>query len=99
MDMDTNYKTDFVLFKDAERARLIDPDRHSKKVLSTSLARAAVTGITQNKIDFKNYPNHRPPPPANVNPYESYLNHQLYPGKKYIKTCFLFIKFIFFIKR
>jgi hypothetical protein len=82
MDMDTNYKSNFVLFKDFVRTKSIIPDKHSKKVMSLS-ARAHMTGVTQNKVDFKSYPNHRPPPPTSFNPFESYLNFQLYPGNKY----------------
>ncbi len=79
--MDTSYKNDFVLFKNFERTKKFVPDQHSKKVMSTS-ARATMTGTTQNKIDFKSYPDHRPPPPTSFNPFESYLNLQLYPGSR-----------------
>lgn len=39
------------------------------------------TSSTQNQRDFKFHPNHRPPKPADCNPYLSKVENDLYPGQ------------------
>ena len=38
--------------------------------------------ITHNQKEFVFYPDHRPPKPANTNPFVSQIDHDLYPGDR-----------------
>lgn len=81
MDMNTNYKVDFVPFKNAERAKKFAPDYHSQQVANTE--RVPIAGVTQTRVDFKPYPGYKQREPNGVDPYVSHLDQDLYPGNTY----------------
>ena len=80
MDLVTNYKTDFIKFENTGRTKKILSDNHSLQISNNF--RPHFNGLTQNDIDFKSYPHHRPPIPSGFNPFNSNLDKLLFPEKK-----------------
>jgi hypothetical protein len=80
MDLNTNYRDEYIKFKEIDRAKKVSPDSHSSKIFSKD--KIPILGVTQNKLDFKFYPDHRPPQPFDHDFYASDLNKHLYPGEK-----------------
>lgn len=81
MDLNSNYRETFVKFDDVERTKSINPETKSK-IFSTGNTKP-FSATTQSRSDYVLYLNHQRAHLADCNPYESNLNEQIYPGKRY----------------
>jgi hypothetical protein len=86
MDFQTNYRKTFMQHPGFERAKTFIPNHNSTLIFNSDDKNKKISfeSITQTKSDFPIYPDHRPPKPADFNPYISNLNEQLYPGNKQV---------------
>ena len=87
MDFETNYRKTFMQHPNFERAKTFLPTHNSTLIFNNNNnndknKKISFQSMTQTKSDFPIYPDHRPPKPADCNPYVSNLNEQLYPGNK-----------------
>ena len=78
MDMNTTNRNTYVKYANPERAQLFDPYKNSE---TTNLKTNAtpMQSVTQSKSDFVFHQNFQRTKPANVDPYMSDLDRQIYP--------------------
>lgn len=77
MDFSTSNRDTFVNYPGFEPPQPIIPTQQNEAVVSKIKIKP---GITQNQKDFVFHPNHRPPRPADCNPYLSKVENDMYPG-------------------
>ena len=79
MDLNTTNRNTYIKHINPERAQLIDP---TKKPSESTLRTTAVPmqSLTQTRSDYVFHKGFRPPKLADVDPYLSDLNRQIYPG-------------------
>jgi hypothetical protein len=69
MDLRTSYRENYLPLKPAS-ARIVKKDNlHEEKVYT----RRPMNTISQTSLDFRPYPNHRPPAPAEMEPFVSQI--------------------------
>lgn len=76
MEFNTSMRDSFVDYPNFEATQPFIPKK-SESMIKGNFK----TSSTQNQRDFKFHPNHRPPRPADCNPYLSKVENDLYPGQ------------------
>lgn len=79
MDFKTSNRVNFVDYPDHKVTQPIIPHQNEALVEKGPFK----PSFTQNQKDFVYHPNHRPPRPADCNPYLSKVENDLYPGSSY----------------
>ncbi len=77
-DFTTSNRVTFVEYPGFETTQPIIPHQGECVMQKSKLA----TAVTQNSKDFVFHANHRPPKPADCNPYLSKVEYDLYPGQR-----------------
>ncbi len=78
-DFTTSNRVTFVEYPGFETTQPIIPQKGECVLQKSKLA----TAVTQNSKDFIFHANHRPPKPADCNPYLSKVENDLYPGHRF----------------
>ena len=69
MSLITNYREDFVPFKPSSARTTKKANANDENVYT----RRPMNAISQTSMDFRPYPNHRPPSPASMEPFVSQI--------------------------
>lgn len=69
MDLRTSYREDYVPLKPASAREIKKGDLNEEKVY----IRRPMNAISQTSFDFRPYPKHRPPLPAEMEPFVSQI--------------------------
>ena len=78
--MNTTNRNTYVKYPNAERTKPFDPNKNAENNITNKQSLAPFQSTTQNRADFVVYHNFEPTKPANVNPYLSDLDRQIYPN-------------------
>ena len=89
MDLRTNYRDNYISHE-LSSARSVPSESKTKFNQENVFTRRPMNGISQTTDDFRSYPNHRPPPPFEMEPFVS----QITIGNSATPTVTLVLHFI-----
>lgn len=81
-DFTTSNRSTFVNYPDFEPTQSFVPKQNEGIVVRGKLAPA----MTQNQKDFVFHSDHKPPRPADCNPYLSKIENDMYPSNRWVKN-------------
>lgn len=94
MNLATSYRDTFIKYENTEPVQKIVPQSQANNVVNSRDKKKFISSITQNRADFVYYHDHVPPKPADVNPYISNLDQQIYPNNNREHTTVYSAEFI-----
>jgi hypothetical protein len=72
MDLRTNYRDSYITHEPSS-ARSVSGERKPKANEENVYTRRSMNGISQTSFDYRPYPNHRPSPPVEMEPFVSQI--------------------------